>query len=150
MGTALAVIGLVSAVFSGVKQHKISKEQKKQNKIQNKIAAIKRSRDTKKQIAASRIQIAQQQAMGFNLGVEGSTSVQGAVSGITGDTATSIGASNLQAVGQGLQAASQDRISGLQGQIGISNAIGSIATSIAGSPQAQAGIEDFFGFGEVA
>ncbi len=147
MGTAALIITAASAVFSGIKQRKISKEQKKQNKISNKIAAIGRRRNVKKQIAASRIQIAQQQAMGFNLGVEGSTSVQGAVAGITGDTATSVGTSNLQLVGQGFLADSQNRISELQGQIGISNAIGSVAGSIAGSPQAQAGIEDFFGFG---
>ncbi len=147
MATALLVISAASAVYSGVQKRKITKEQKKQNKLSNKIAAISRRRNVKKQIAASRIQIAQQQSAGFELGVGGSTAVQGAVAGITGDTASSIGASNLQFAGQGFLADMQDNISDISGQIGISNAVGALAGGIGGNAQAVAGVEDFFGFG---
>jgi hypothetical protein len=134
-------------VFSGVQQRKIGKAQKRQNRLTNKIAAITRRRNVKQRIAESRIQIAQQQSLGFQLGVSGGSAVQGGVAGITSDTASTIGQSNLQATGSGFIAGLQDTISDLSGQIGISNAIGSIAGSIAGSGQAVAGIEDFFGFG---
>ncbi len=147
MATALAVVSVVAGVFSGVKQNKIAKAQKKQNRLTNKIAAITRRRNVKRQIAASRIQIAEQQSVGFQLGVSGSTAVQGAVSGIVGDTATSIGQSNLQATGAGFVAGLQDNISSLSGQIGTISAIGSIAGGLAGNEQAVAGIESLFDFG---
>lgn len=147
MATALLVISAGAAIFSGVKQNKIAKAQKRQNRLTNKIAAIGRRRGVKRQIAASRIQVAQTQAAGFQLGVSGSTAVQGAVSGIIQDTASSIGASNLQATGQGFIARLSDQISGLQQQIGISNTISSIAGGIASSEQSVAGLEDLFGFG---
>jgi hypothetical protein len=147
MATALLVISAASAIFSGVQQRKISKQQKKQNRLTNKIAAITRRRNIKKQIAASRIQIAQQQAAGFTLGVSGSTSVAGAVAGVTSDTASTIGASNLQSVGQGFIAGFQDNISDLSGSIGISNAIGGLAGAIGANEKAVAGLEDLFGFG---
>ncbi len=147
MATALLVISAASAIFSGVQQRKISKEQKKQNKLSNKIAAITRRRGVRKQIAASRIQVAQAQSAGFQLGVSGGTAVEGAVAGITSDTASSIGASNLQAVGQGFIADIQDTISDLSGQIGISNAIGGLAGVIGADDKAVASIEDFLGLG---
>lgn len=147
MATALLVISAASAVFSGVKQRKISKAQKKQNQLTNKISAISRRRGVKRQIAASRIQIAQQQSMGFELGVSGGTAVAGGVAGIVGDTASSIGFSNLQSTGSAFVAGLQDQISGIQGNIGTINAIGSIAGGIGSNDQAVAGLEDFFGFG---
>ncbi len=143
----LAGISAASAVYSGVQQRKVRKAQKKQNRLTNKIAAIGRRRNIKKQIASSRIRIAQAQSMGFNLGVSGGTAVQGAVSGITSDTASSIGFSNLQSVGQGFLADIQDNISDLSSNIGISNAIGGIAGGLANNPKAVAGLDDLFGFG---
>jgi hypothetical protein len=148
MATALAIVSVVSGIFGGIKQSKIAKAQKKQNRLTNKIAAITRRRNVKRQIAASRIQVAQQQSAGFELGVSGSTSVAGAVSGIVGDTASSVGASNLQATGQGFIAGLQDNISSLQGQAGLFSTISSIAGGIAGNEQSVAGLEDLFGFGE--
>ena len=147
MATALLVISAASAVFSGVKQAKIAKAQKKQNILSNKIAAISRRRNVKRSIASSRIQIAQQQSLGFELGVSGGSAVQGGVAGITSDTASTIGASNLQATGQGFIADLSNQISGLQQGIGISNIVGGIAGGIAGNEKAVAGFEDLFGVG---
>ena len=148
MATALGVISVVAGVFSAVQQKKISKAQKKQNTLTNKIAAITRRRNVKRSLAASRIQSAQAQAAGFELGVAGSTSVAGAVSGITSDTASSIGQSNLQATGQGFISDLSNQISSLQTSIATSNAVSSIAGGLASNPQAVAGIEDFLGLGE--
>ena len=147
MATALGVVSLIAGVYSGVKQNKIAKAQKRQNRLTNKISAITRRRNVKRSIATSRIQIAQQQAMGFNLGVSGGTAVQGAVSGIVGDTVSSIGASNLQATGSGFIADIQNNISSLSGQVGTLGAISSIAGGLSTNDQAVAGLTDFFGFG---
>ncbi len=145
MATALAVVAGIGAVFGAVQQRKVSKEQRRQNRISNKIAAISRRRNVKRQIAASRIQVAEQQAAGFQLGVEGGTAVQGAGAGVLSDTASSIGASNLQATGQGFIAQSQNRVSTAQSNQATFGAITSIAGGLAVNPQAVAGLEDLFG-----
>lgn len=147
MATALAVISIVSAGVSAVQQAKIGRTQRKQNKLQNKIASIQRRRGVKRQIAASRIQVAQQQQAGFQLGVSGGTAVQGAVAGVRSDTASTIGASNLQATGQGFIAGFQDDISRLQTTQSFAGAISSITGGLASNEQALAGIEDFLGLG---
>lgn len=148
MATALLVISAASAVFGAVKQRKISKAQKRQNTLTNKIAAITRRRNVKRQLASSRIQAAQVQAAGFELGVAGSTAVEGAVAGITQDTASTIGQSNLQATGQGFIADLSNQISSLQTSIATASAVSSIAGGLAGNAQAVAGVEDFLGVGE--
>jgi len=147
MATALAVISIVSTVVGAVKQNKIAKAQRKQNKIRNKIASIGRRRNVKKQIAASRVRAAQAQSAGFSLGVGGSTAVAGAVAGVQSDTASSVGFSNLQSTGQGFIASLQNDISVLGQQISTVGAIGSIAGGLASNPKAVAGIENFFGVG---
>lgn len=147
MATGLAIVAAIGAVAGAVQQRKIGKEQKKQNKIKNKLAAIKRNRDIKRSIAASRIQIAEQQAVGFQLGVSGGTAVQGASAGVQSDTASAIAASNVQFSGQQQLAQSQDRISNIQGTQAIAGAVTSIAGGLASNPQAVAGIEDVFGVG---
>ena len=114
----------------------------------NKIAAIGRRRNIKRQLAASRIQVAEQQAAGFQLGVAGSTSVLGGTAGVISDTASTIGASNLQAEGQGFVADISNRISGLQTSIATIGAVSSIAGGLSGNDKAIAGIEDFLGLGE--
>jgi hypothetical protein len=145
MATALAVISVIGAVGGFVQQRKISKAQKKQNKLTNKVAAISRRRNVKRSIAASRIQIAQQQSMGFSLGVAGGTAVQGATSGVASDTASGIGQSNLQFASQGfLSGFSNDISQAQQNQAGF-GAISSIAGGLAGNAKAVAGLEDFFG-----
>lgn len=132
MATAALVITAISAVGGALQQRKISKAQRRQNRLTNKIAAITRQRDVKRSIAASRIQVAQQQALGFQLGVSGGSAVQGATAGVIGDTATAIGQSNLQSVGQEFIAGFQDDISrAQQTQAGFS-ALGSIASSFVG------------------
>ena len=114
MATAALVVGAISTVASVVQQRKAGKEQRRQNQIQNRIAATKRVRDVRRNIAAARIRRAEVQSAGFEFGVAGGTAVQGAEFGITGDLASSIGASNQQFTGQQAVVASQNRVSSLQ------------------------------------
>lgn len=145
MATGLLVVSAIAAVAGAVEQRKIGKAQRRQNKLTNKIAAITRRRSVKRQIASSRIQVAQQQALGFQLGVSGGTAVAGGTAGILSDTASTIGASNLQATGQGFLAGFQDDISRAQGNQAIAGAVTSLAGGLAVNPQAVAGLEDLFG-----
>lgn len=141
MATALAVVSVIGAVAGAVEQRKISKAQKKQNRLTNKIAAITRQRNVKRSIAASRIQTAQQQAAGFQLGVAGGTAVQGATAGVLSDTASTIGQSNLQFAAQQFSAGFSNEISQAQSNQANFGAISSIAGGIAGSPQTIAALE---------
>lgn len=140
MATALLVVAAVGAGASALEQRKISKAQRRQNKLTNKIAAITRQRNVKRSIAASRIQVAQQQAAGFQLGVAGGTAVQGAVGGVVSDVASAVGQSNLQFTGQQFISGFQDEISrAQQAQAGF-GALSSISGSLAGNPQATAAL----------
>ena len=114
MATGLAIVAAIGAVAGAVEQRKISKAQRRQNKLTNKIAAITRQRSIKRSIASSRITVAQQQAAGFQLGVAGGTAVQGAAAGVVSDVASTIGASNLQFTGQQFISGFQDEISRAQ------------------------------------
>lgn len=126
MEAALA-ISVISAIGGAVQQRKISRAQKKQNKIQNRLSAIKRSRDTKRAIAQSRIQRAELEAAGFQLGVSGGSAVAGSTAGVQSDTASAIGASNLQTVGSASIADLSNQISGFQ-QVGQAfQSVGQIA-----------------------
>ena len=136
MTTALAVVSVIASVGGALEKRKISKAQRKQNRLTNKIAAISRQRDIKRSIATSRIQVAQQQAAGFQLGVSGGSAVQGATAGVIGDTATAIGQSNLQSEGQGFLAGFQDDISRAQQNQAGFDAVSSIAGGLANNPQA--------------
>ena len=140
MATALAVVGVISAFAGAREQRKIGRAQRKQNRLTNKIAAITRRRNVKRGIAASRIQVAQQQAAGFQLGVAGGTAVAGATSGVISDTASGIGFSNLQFTGQQFQAGFADDISTAQGNQATFGAIGSIAGGLSQNPQAVAAL----------
>jgi hypothetical protein len=133
---ALAIVSLIGIGVQAVQQRKIGKEQKKQNKLANKIAAIQRRRNVKRSIAASRIQVAQQQALGFRLGVGGSTAVQGATAGVLSDTASAVGASNLQFTGQQFQAQFADNISGFQETSALAGAVSNVAGGVANNPKA--------------
>ena len=141
MATALAVVSLIGIGVSAVQQRKIGKEQRKQNKLTNKIAAITRRRNVKRSIAANRVQVGLQQSLGFQLGVSGSTAVQGSTSGLISDTASAVGASNLQFEGQQAISQSQDRISRLQGTQALAGAATQIAGGLAANPQATAALE---------
>ena len=132
MAIAAGVITAIAAVGSFVKQRKISKEQRKQNKIQNRIAAITRRRNIRRTIAQSRIRNAELQSVGFQLGVGGGTAVAGAVAGTTSDTAGTIGQSNLQFTGQQAISSISDRISSLQSGAAAFNAVGQIAGQFSG------------------
>lgn len=147
MATALAVVSLIGTAVGAVQSRKASKRQRRQNKVQNKIAAIQRTRATKRNIAASRIQIAQQQSVGFQLGVGGGTAVQGATQGVLGDTATSLGAANTQFEQQQISANFANSQSRLQSNIATTGAITSITGGLATNPQAVASLEDAFGTG---
>jgi hypothetical protein len=114
MATAALVIGAIGTVSSVIQQRKAGKEQRRQSQIQNRIAATRRVRSIKRNIAASRIRRAEAQSAGFEFGVAGGTAAQGAEFGITGDLASSIGASNQQFTGQQAVVASQNRVSSLQ------------------------------------
>lgn len=143
MATAAAVIiAVVAAVGTNVQRIKVRKEQRIQNQLNNKISAITRQRNIKRSIATQRIRVAQQQALGFQLGVAEGSAVQGASAGVIGDLATSIGQSNLQLTGQQFNVASQDRASRAQGAAESFRAAGSLATSLslAGSPQTTAAL----------
>ena len=151
MATAALVVTAIAAVGGAIQQRKISKAQKKQNKIQNRIAAITRRRNVKRAIAASRIQVAEQQAVGFQLGVAGGTAVEGAVAGRRTDIATAIQQSNIQFTGQEAIADLADRISGFQSVGATFGAIQNIAGSFAGGAgttgaQSRAAVSEFFGF----
>lgn len=141
MATALAVVSLLGIGVQAVQQRKIGKQQRRQNKLTNKIAAISRRRNVKRSIAASRIQVGLQQSLGFQLGVSGGTAVQGATSGVISDTASTIGASNLQFVGQQFQAGFADNISRLQGTQALAGSVSQIAGGLAANPQATAALE---------
>lgn len=141
MATAALVISFVGAVGGFVQARKMAKAQKKQNKITNKVAAIARQRSIKQSIAARRIAVAQQQSIGFNLGVSGGTAVAGGVAGITSDTASAIGASNLQFTGQQFVSGLQDDISGFQQNANAFGAVSRFAGGVASNPQAVAALD---------
>ncbi len=145
MATALAVVSIIGIGASVLERRKISKAQRRQNKLTNKVAAITRQRNTKRSIASSRIQTAQQQAAGFQLGVSGGSAVQGATAGVISDTASTIGASNLQFTGQQFISGLQDDISRAQQRQAGFGAVTSIAGGLAGNPQALAAITDLVG-----
>lgn len=132
-----AFVTAAAAVGSAVKQRKISKEQKKQNKIQNRMAALARRRNIRKLIAQSRISRANAQSVGFQLGVGGSTAVEGATAGITSDTASSVGASNQQFTGQQAISSITDRISSLQSASAGFQAVGALAGQFTGGAGSQ-------------
>ncbi len=142
MATALAVVSVISAVAGAKEQRKQSRAQKKQNKLTNKIAAVKRNRDVRRSIAASRIQVAQQQAAGFQLGVSGGSAVQGGTAGVLSDTASGIGFSNLQNTGQGFIAQQSDIISNSQSRQATFGAISGISGSLAANDKATAALTD--------
>lgn len=100
MATALSVVATVVGIASTVKQSKEAKkarkEQERANQIQNKQAARARQRRIRQSLAESRIQRARAISAGFSAGVSGSSSVAGAVGGITSDAASVVGASGVQ------------------------------------------------------
>jgi len=145
MATGLAIVAAIGAVAGAVEQRKISKAQRRQNRLTNKIAAITRQRNIKRSIATSRIQVAQQQALGFQLGVSGGTAVEGARAGVISDVASTIGASNLQFTGATFISGLQDEISrAQQAQAGF-GAVTSIAGGLAGNEQAVAALTGLVG-----
>ena len=145
MAVALAAVAAIGAIAGAVQQRKISKAQKRQNRLTNRVAAITRQRETKRLVASRRIQIGIQQAAGFQLGVSGGTAVQGAVAGQIGDVATAIGQSNLQFAGQQFISGIQDDISGFQSNIATFGAITSIAGGLSQSPQAVSALTSLVG-----
>jgi len=145
MATALAVISVISAVAGAKEQRKQSRAQKKQNKLTNKLAAVKRQRDVRRSIAASRIQVGQQQSAGFQLGVSGGTAVLGGTAGVLSDTASGVGASNLQSVGQGFIAQQSDIISSSQGRQATFGAVSNVAGGLALNDKATAALTSLVG-----
>ena len=137
MATVLAVVGVVAAVGSVVLQRKASKEQRKQNRIQNRIAKITPRRNIRRSVAERRVRAAEIQSLGFQLGVAGSTAVEGAVAGVTSDTAGAISQAGVQLTGQQAISNLSNRISSLQSSASTLQAIGGIVAPFAGSQGAQ-------------
>jgi hypothetical protein len=94
-------------------------------------------RSVRRAIAAARVRRAQAEAAGFGLGVAGGTAVGGAVSGIQGDLATSVGASNQQFTGQQAVTAIANRRSELLESANTFAGIGGIAGQFSGPIGAQ-------------
>lgn len=126
----MSAVSTIAAVIGIKKQRDVSKEQRRQNSIRNRIASTKRVRDIKRAVAATRVRRAEAQAAGFDLGVSGGSAVQGAVAGISGDLASSLAAANQQFTGQQAIAASQNIISSLQQDIATLGAVGQLATQV--------------------
>lgn len=127
MAEAALAISVISAIGGAVAQRKASKAQRKQNRIQNRLAAQKRTRDTKRAIASRRVRVAELESAGFQLGVSGGTAVAGATAGVVGDVASTIGASNRQFTGAQFVADLQTDISGFQQTAQTFGSIGQVA-----------------------
>jgi len=141
MATALAVVAAIGAVVGAVETRKGRKAQKRQTLLANKVSAITRQRDVKRAIATQRVQVAEQQAIGFQLGVAGSSAVAGAGAGVISDTASSIAQSNLQATSQGFLADFSNSISASQGRAINARTVSSIAGGIAQNDQFVAALD---------
>lgn len=145
MATALLVVSAIGVGASAIQQRRASREQRRQNVVQNRVAAITRSRRVRQTIAQSRIESARLTSLGFQLGAEGGTAVQGAIGGVASDTASAIQASNLQFTSQQSLVSSQNRVSGLQSTGALFGAVGSVAGGLAQSPQATAALTNLVG-----
>lgn len=137
MAVVLGVIAAGAAIFGAVQQRKVAKEQRRQNRVSNRIAANKRMRDIRRSIALARVRRAELQSQGFQLGVAGGSAVAGAVGALTTDVSTAIGASQQQFTGQLALTAISDRISRIQQNAATAQAIGSIASTFSGAAGAQ-------------
>ena len=128
----IAGVAIAGTAISIQQQRKASKEQRRQNKVSNRIAANKRMRDIRRSIAAQRIRRGEIQAQGFQFGVSGSSAVAGATGGLRSDLASNIGASNQQFTGQQAITSISDRISSLQSSASTFGSIASIAGNFTG------------------
>lgn len=128
MAEAALVLSVISAGAAIVEKRKITKEQKKQNEIKNRITARSRMRDVRRAIAESRIRRAQAQAAGFEFGVSGGSAVAGAEFGITGDVASSIAESQQQFTGEQVLSEGRNRISSLQQSASTFGSISNLAS----------------------
>lgn len=137
IGAILQVVVGVAAVAGTVQQRRAGREQRRQNEIQNRIAATRRVRNIRRTIAEARIRRGQAEAAGFQFGVSGGTAVSGAVAGITSDVGGVIGAANQQFTGQQAIAESQNRVSQLQQSASTFGAISSLAGQFTGAQGAQ-------------
>jgi len=127
IGTILKFVVAAAAVSSAVQSRKAGKEQRRQNEIQNRIAATSRVRNIRRSIAEARVRRAQAESAGFQLGVSGGTAVQGASAGITSDLGGVIGAANQQFTGQQAISASQNRVSSFQQSAATFGSVASLA-----------------------
>lgn len=144
-GAVAAIIGAAAAVYGGVQQRKARKEQERQNRVANRIAATRRRRSIRAAIARGRVQRAQQESAGFALGVSGGTAVQGAVQGTASSVNEAITASNQQFTGQQVIAESQNRISQFLSNAETAGTIGQVAGAV--TPQSASSVSNLFSFG---
>lgn len=149
-GAALAIFA-VSAAISTVQGIQASQAQKRQNRIANRLAAIKRARDIRLAIGRRRVQVANVEAAGVALNVQGGTAVEGASSSITSSTAGIISAANQQITGQRTLADISNEISTFQQQSIFAGGLASLATPFIGGTgsvgaQNRTAVADFFSF----
>lgn len=135
----MSTVSTITSIIGIKKQRDVSKEQRKQNSIRNRIAATKRVRDIRKAVATARVRRAEVESAGFQFGVAGGTAVQGATAGVTGDLASVIGASNIQFTGQQVLAESANRISELQQSIATLGAVSQLASELASAATSAVG-----------
>lgn len=133
----LGAVAVAGVAGSAIQSRKASKEQRRQNKVANRIAGNKRMRDIRRAIAQSRIRRAEIESQGFQFGVSGGSAVSGATGGLQSDLGSNIGASNQQFTGQQAITSISDRISGLQSSAATFGAIGNIAGNFTGPQGAQ-------------
>ena len=126
------LLGGGAEVLSIIEQRKARKEQRRQNDISNRLQRVGRVRNIRRSIAAARIRRAEVQSAGFEFGVAGGTAAQGAAFGVTGDLASSIGASNIQITGQQTLADSQNRVSGFEQQAATFGSIANLTSQFGG------------------
>jgi len=99
----LYAVAAGAAVAGGVAQHQqaqaINRAQKKQGRIERRIAAIENARRARRAIAERRVQQADIQAQAANSGtnMESSSAIRGAVGSLTTQTAANIGAARTRA-----------------------------------------------------
>lgn len=135
MAIVLGVIAAAGAIFSAVEAKKQSRAQRRQNEVQNRIAATKRARDIRQTVARNRIKRGELESAGFQFGVSGSSQVAGATGAAQSDTAGAIGASNQQFTGQQVISNIQNDISRMNSNIAVAGAVSQVAGGLSQNEQ---------------
>ncbi len=99
----LAAAAVVAAAGGAVKQRQIATEnrraERKNANITRAVEAFRNAQEARRGIAAARLRAAQAQALGEAQGVSGSSSISGASGSVFSQTASQIGAAQVQEAG---------------------------------------------------